>query len=94
MAAPGWRQLAAGGWLGQGLALDRHAACCPRRVHRRRCPPLACARLPPRPQMSDGAELTAVPESADRLQQARELGPLFASVFGPGAASGLKQEPL
>ena len=31
--------------------------------------------------LADGAELTAVPESMDRLQQARELGPLFASIF-------------
>ena len=37
--------------------------------------------------LPDGVELTAVPESTSRALQARELGPLFAGVFG-GAAPG------
>lgn len=44
-------------------------------------------------QMHDGDELTAVPESGDRLQQQRELGPLFSAVFGPAAAAGAGPEP-
>ena len=43
--------------------------------------------------MADGDELTVVPESTDRLQQARELGPLFASVFGSAAVAGLDSLP-
>jgi hypothetical protein len=50
--------------------------------------------LPPDPlQMRDGDELMAVPESTDRLQQARELGPLFTSVFGSAATAGLAELP-
>lgn len=44
--------------------------------------------------MRDGDELVAVPESASRLQQERELGPLYCSVFGPQAALlAVKPEP-
>ncbi|KAL4419808.1 hypothetical protein ABPG75_006906 [Micractinium tetrahymenae] len=54
------------------------------------------ASTPQELQMGDGDELTAVPESSDRLQQQRELGPLFSAVFGPAAAAGaeVKPEPL
>lgn len=44
---------------------------------------------PTTPQMKDGDELTAVPESADRLRTAAELGPLFAQIFGADAAKGV-----
>ena len=41
-------------------------------------------------QVEDGEEFTAVPESSDRLQQAQELGPLYATLFNieaPGTNS-------
>jgi hypothetical protein len=38
-------------------------------------------------QVLDREEFTAVPESSDRLLQARELGPLYASLFDAGAAA-------
>ncbi|EFN53789.1 hypothetical protein CHLNCDRAFT_58458 [Chlorella variabilis] len=38
-------------------------------------------------EMRDGEELTAVPDSSDQRQQARELGPLYAAVFGKQAAA-------
>jgi hypothetical protein len=39
-------------------------------------------------QLLDGEELTAVPDgSSDRLQQARELGPLYSAVFGKQAGA-------
>ncbi|GAB4815939.1 hypothetical protein N2152v2_002985 [Parachlorella kessleri] len=41
-------------------------------------------------QVEDGEEFTAVPESSDRLQQAQELGPLYATLFDtkpPGSDS-------
>lgn len=47
-------------------------------------------------QMDDGEELTAVPNSnsSDRLQQARELGPLFATVFGKDASAAAQEDGL
>jgi hypothetical protein len=46
--------------------------------------------------MEDGEELTAVPNSnsSDRLQQARELGPLFATVFGKDASAAAQEDGL
>lgn len=50
--------------------------------------PLQLCSFPPTTlQMYDGDELIAVPESSDRLQQQRELGPLFSAVFGEEAAA-------
>ncbi|KAL4856999.1 Ubiquitin-like protein pmt3/smt3 [Chlorella vulgaris] len=47
-------------------------------------------------KMEDGEELTAVPNSnsSDRLQQARELGPLFATVFGKDASAAAQEDGL
>ena len=57
------------------------------------CPCPACPAPPAPLQMREGEELTAVPESTDRLQQARELGPLFTAVFGSAATAGLAKLP-
>lgn len=55
--------------------------------HPARATPCLPRSLLPAPQMRDGEELTAVPDSSDQRQQARELGPLYAAVFGKQAAA-------
>ncbi len=45
-------------------------------------------------QVLDEAEFVAVPESSDRLQQARELGPLYETLFATTGGNGSGDGPI